>query len=144
MAFIANSDKRTPEIFVALGFLLSLMLSACSRPRRGSRMVNQYLYRIQPTRLEMVTHGPTDEEASILSDHFNYLKSLTEQGVVLVFGRTQNNDSSTFGITIFYAESEDAARSIMNNDPAVRKRLMRAELFPYKIAGLNTSDWTPD
>ena len=95
-------------------------------------------------RLEMVTRGPTGEEASILSDHFNYLKSLTEQGVVLVFGRTQNNDTSTFGITIFRAESEDAARSIMNNDPAVRKCVMRAELFPYKVAGLNVSNWKPD
>jgi uncharacterized protein YciI len=107
-------------------------------------MVNQYLYRIQPTRLEMVTRVPTDEEASTLSDHFNYLKSLTEQGVVLVFGRTQNNDASTFGIAIFRAESEDTARSIMNNDPAVSKGIMRAELFPYKVAGLNASDWTSD
>jgi uncharacterized protein YciI len=90
----------------------------------------------------MVTHGPTDEETSILSEHFNYLKSLTKQGVVLVFGRTQNNDTSTFGITIFRAESEDAARSIMNNDPAVKKGLMRVELFPYKVAGLNASNWT--
>lgn len=86
----------------------------------------------------MVTRGPTDEEASILSDHVNYLEGLTRQGVVLVFGRTQNNDSSTFGIVIFRAESEDAARSIMNNDPAVKKGIMRAELFPYKVYGLNT------
>ena len=107
-------------------------------------MVDQYLYRIQPTRLEMVTRGPTDEEASILSDHFNYLKSLTEQGVVLVFGRTQNSDASTFGITIFRAESDDTARSTMNNDPAVRKGIMRAELFPYRVAGLNASNWKSD
>jgi len=106
--------------------------------------MNQYLYRIQPTRLEMVTQGATDEEASILSEHFNYLTSLTEQGVVLVFGRTQNNDSSTFGITIFRAESEDAARSIMNGDPAVKKGVMRAQLFPYKVAGLNASNWASD
>lgn len=92
----------------------------------------------------MVTYGPTDEEASILSDHFNYLKSLTAQGVVLVFGRTQNKDTSTFGITIFRAESEDTARSIMNNDPAVRKGIMRAELFPYEVARLNASNWTSD
>jgi len=107
-------------------------------------MVDQYLYRIQPTRLEMVTHGPMNEEASILSEHFSYLKSLTEQGVVLVFGRTQNNDPSTFGIAIFRAESDDAARSIMSNDPAVKKGIMRAELFPYKVAGLNARNWTSD
>jgi uncharacterized protein YciI len=106
--------------------------------------MNQYLYRIQPARLGMVTRGSTDEEATILIEHFDYLKSLTRQGVVLVFGRTQNNDSSTFGITIFRAESDDMARSIMNNDPAVKKGIMRAELFPYKVAGLNASNWTSD
>jgi len=109
-------------------------------------MVNQYLYRIQATRLGMVTGGPTDEEALVLSEHVNYLKALLSQGVVLVFGRTQNNDSSTFGIVIFRAESDDMARSIMNNDPAVKKDLMRAELFPCKVYGLNnnTSNWTSD
>ena len=106
--------------------------------------MNQYLYRIRPTRLEMVTNGPTDEESSIMSEHFDYLKSLTKQGVVLVFGRTQNNDTSTFGITIFRAESDDAARSIISNDPAVKKGIMRAELFPYRVAGLNASNWTSD
>lgn len=108
-------------------------------------MLNQYLYRIQPARLEMVTQGPTEEETSIISDHFDYLKSLTKQGVVLVFGRTQNNDSSTFGITIFHAESEDNARSIMNNDPAVKNGIMHAELFPFRVAGLNTGNsWISD
>jgi uncharacterized protein YciI len=92
----------------------------------------------------MVTIGPTDAEASIIEEHFNYLQSLTKQGVVLVFGRTENNDQSTFGIVIFRADSEDAARSIMNNDPAVKKGVMRADLFPYKIAGLNPRNWAID
>lgn len=105
------------------------------------RVTNRYLYRTRPTRLEMVMQGPTDEETSILSEHFSYLQSLTRKGVVLVFGRTQNNDTATFGIVIFRAESEDAARSIMNSDPAVKKGIMSAELFPYKIAGLNASNW---
>jgi len=92
----------------------------------------------------MVTNGPTDEEASIISEHFNYLKLLTEQGVVLVFGRTQNKDASTFGIAIFRAESDAGARAIMKNDPAVKNGVMRAELFPYKVASLNASNWTVD
>ena len=104
------------------------------------RRISQFLYKIQPTRLELVTLGPTDEEASILSEHSKYLESLVNKGVVLVFGRTQNNDVSTFGIVIFQAESEDHARVIMNNDPAVKNGIMRAELFPYKIAGLS-SNW---
>lgn len=95
----------------------------------------QYLYRITANRLGMVAEGPTDEEAAVMLQHFNYFKSLTYQGTVLLFGRTQNSDATTFGITIFRAESEDKARSIMNNAPSVNGGGMRAELYPYKVAG---------
>jgi uncharacterized protein YciI len=92
----------------------------------------------------MVTVGPTDDEATIISQHFDYLKSLTDQGIVLLFGRTQNPDTTAFGIAIFRAESEAEARSIINNDPAVKGGVMRAELYPFKIAGLNVHDWPVD
>jgi uncharacterized protein YciI len=89
----------------------------------------------------MVTEGPNDAEIGILDQHFNYLKSLTEQGTVLLFGTTQNRDAGTFGIVIFRARSKEEAQSIMDNDPAVEQRAMQAELYPYKVAGLNTRDW---
>ena len=101
----------------------------------------QFLYKITPSRLGMVTEGPTDNEATMLTQHFSYLKSLTDKGTVLLSGRTQNSDATTFGITIFRAETDDEARSIMNNDPAVKEGIMRAELYPYKVAGLNARDW---
>jgi uncharacterized protein len=93
-----------------------------------------YLYKIQPTRLEMLTEGSTERESQLVAQHFQYLSDLTDQGVVIMVGRTQNNDASTFGIVIFEAEDEDAARQIMNNDPAVQNGVMRAELYPYKVA----------
>ena len=46
----------------------------------------QFLYKITPARLEMVTIEPTSEEAVILSRHFDYLKSLTDNGTVLLLG----------------------------------------------------------
>jgi uncharacterized protein YciI len=39
-------------------------------------------------------------------------------------GRTLNTDENTMGLAIFRAESEDAARQIMNADPAVKNSLM--------------------
>jgi hypothetical protein len=42
-------------------------------------MAEQFLYRIRPTRFEMVSVGPTAEEAEIVSQHFNYLKDLMAQ-----------------------------------------------------------------
>ena len=96
--------------------------------------MNQYLYFLKPVRLGMVTEGPTPEEAEIVSRHFAHLEALTEKGVMILVGRTQNNDKSTFGIAIFEAEDDSAAREIMESDPAVRERVMKAELHPYKIA----------
>lgn len=96
--------------------------------------ISQFLYRIQPTRPAMLTDGATPEEAEIVSRHFARLQSLMEQGIVILAGRTLNTDPSSFGIVVFNAESEAAARAIMESDPAVSEGVMRAELFPYRVA----------
>jgi uncharacterized protein len=96
--------------------------------------MNEYLYRTTPTRLGMVTEGPTEREREIVGQHFAYLSDLTDKGVMVLVGRTQNNDERTFGIAIFRAESDDAAQRIMENDPAVKNGVMHGELFPYRIA----------
>lgn len=94
----------------------------------------QFLYRIQPTRIGMVADAPTEQEAQVIGEHFAYLKHLTDQGTVLTAGRTLTKDERTFGIVVFVAASEVEALSIMNNDPAVVRGVMRAELFPYRVA----------
>lgn len=96
--------------------------------------LEQFLYRIQPTRLGMLTEGQTERESAIIGAHFSYLEGLVDQSVVLMAGRTLNADESTFGIAIFEAESMQAAEAIMHADPAVREGVMRAELFPYRVA----------
>lgn len=98
-----------------------------------------YLYKIQPIRSEMLTESPTEDEQNLISQHFDYLKNLTDQGVVLLAGRTLNTDETSFGIVIFIAESEEAATEIMNNDPAVKHKVMRAELYPYGLALMGKS-----
>jgi len=94
----------------------------------------QYIYRLQPTRVEMLTNGPTEQEIRVVAEHFEYLRGLTELGTVLMAGRTLNADGSVFGIVVFASDSESAARELMQNDPAVRDGLMAAELFPFRVA----------
>ncbi|HSF39624.1 MAG TPA: YciI family protein [Thermoanaerobaculia bacterium] len=95
---------------------------------------SQYLYTVHATRLEMLSEGPTSEETAIVDEHFSYLKDLAEKGTVLLVGRTQNNDETTFGLVIFQAGSEEEARAIMNGDPAVAHGIMHGRLYPYRIA----------
>jgi len=96
--------------------------------------MQQFLYRIQPTRPAMLTEAPTDRESAVIAEHFAYLQKLVVEGAVLMAGRTQGSGERTFGLVVFVAESEAAAADVMRNDPAVRHHVMQAELFPYLIA----------
>jgi uncharacterized protein len=99
-----------------------------------------FLYRLQPTRAAMLTDGPTPEEKETVNRHFAYLKGLTEQGAVLLAGRTQTTGPETFGIVVFRAADEASARSLMENDPAVRGGVMTATLYPFGVALLAAPD----
>ena len=87
----------------------------------------------------MLTQGPTQLEKDVITRHFSYLSDLTEKGVMILVGRTQNNDEQTLGIAIFEAIDESAARTLMENDPAVAEGVMLAELFPYQVALMRKS-----
>lgn len=93
----------------------------------------QFLYRVRPARIGMLTEA-TPEESETVGRHFAYLKGLTEQSVVLLAGRTMTTDETTFGIVIFEAEDEASARAVMEGDPAVKGGVMTAALFPFRIA----------
>jgi len=99
----------------------------------------EFLYMVQAKRPQLITEGPTPEEVEILERHSAYLEDLAKRGVVELAGRTQNTDATSFGIVVFRAESEDAARALMLDDPAVHQGTMHATLFPYKVACRSSS-----
>ncbi len=96
---------------------------------------SEFLYVLRPTRLAMLTDGPTREESAILERHVEYLQGLAERGTALLFGRTQKADEKTMGLVILIADSPNEALEAMESDPAVADGVMRAELFPFKTAG---------
>ena len=98
--------------------------------------MSEYLYRLQPTRPAMLIDGLTPAEQEAVASHFAYLQELAAAGVVLLFGRTQTTDAQTFGIVIYRAGSPDEASRIMADDPAVRAGVMRAQVFPFRVAGV--------
>jgi uncharacterized protein YciI len=105
--------------------------------------MQQFIYRIRPSRTAMLTSGPTPAESAAIGEHFSYLETLTASGVVLLAGRTLNSDESTFGIVVFATDSESEAAQIMAKDPAVEKGVMKAELYPFK-ASLLSQNWLGD
>ena len=57
-----------------------------------------------------------------------------EDGQVIFAGKTTEPLDTTFGLVVFEAESEAAARQFMESDPAVVAGVMSATLHPYVLA----------
>jgi len=94
----------------------------------------QFIYQLKliPTLLE--EDNWTEKENAIVQHHFEVLQSLQQEGKLILAGRTLNMDPSGFGIVILEVHSEEEARKLMENDPAVKAGIMEATLFPYRVA----------
>ena len=91
-----------------------------------------YVLRLVP-RLHLDANW-TKEDEMALSRHFTRFKHAVETGELILAGRTSEPGDKTFGIAIFEAKDEAAARAFMESDPAVVAGLMTAELHPFAVA----------
>jgi uncharacterized protein YciI len=91
-----------------------------------------FLIRIQPVRATFVTDA-TKEEGKIMGDHFQYLKKLTAEGKVVLAGPSINGEK-TFGLIVVETDTEEEARSIMENDPSYKAGIQKGEVLPFTIA----------
>jgi uncharacterized protein YciI len=82
----------------------------------------------------------TDKDNAAVGAHFERLKTMTDQGRIIVFGRTQDTLPNghlvpdTIGLIILEAPDRAAAEAVLNDDPAVKAGLMRGKVFSYQIA----------
>ena len=76
----------------------------------------------------------SDKDKAATSRHFERLKKATLDGKVILAGRTMEQLDKTFGLVVFEADSEKAARAFMESDPAVVAGVMTATLHPYSVA----------
>src|SRR6188472_2019024 len=76
----------------------------------------------------------TAEDNAVLGRHFKRFQEAIASGQLILAGRTMEPGEKTFGIAIFEAADEAAARTFMDGDPAVTAGLMTAELHPFAVA----------
>ncbi len=95
--------------------------------------MQEFLYQLQLVRRDMLRTSPTEAEQAIIGEHFTYLQKLNAEGTIIFVGRTLTTDDDTMGLAVFRAESEEAAHQIMNTDPVVKKGVMTATLYPFKV-----------
>lgn len=74
------------------------------------------------------------EDNAAVGAHFQRLKAATAAGQVILAGRTNESLDKTFGLVVFTAADEAAAREFMLADPCVIAGVMTAEVHPYALA----------
>ncbi len=79
----------------------------------------------------------TEQEAEIISRHFVYLQEMLKEGKLIIAGPVTTGE---FGLSIVETESEEEAREIMNNDPAVVSGIMTPTIYPYRVSLLRGRD----
>ncbi len=91
----------------------------------------QFLCLLTPQRSSFPGDG-TPEEFAVIGEHFQFLVDLRDAGKLILAGRTQ--DDQPLGLSIFEAESEEQAKGVVDNDPAVKAGIFTANLRPYAVA----------
>ena len=78
----------------------------------------------------------TKQDEAITGEHFQRLVKMKNEGVVLLAGRTQLDlaDAGMMGLVIFFAKDEKEAMQFMQDDPAVKNKIMLAKVVPYSVA----------
>lgn len=91
-----------------------------------------YVLRVAPALHDASRWTAADNAA--VGRHFARLSAATKAGQVIFAGKTSEPLDTTFGLVVFEAENEAAARQFMAADPAVAAGVMTATLHPYALA----------
>jgi uncharacterized protein len=122
------------------GFVVAIALAGCTlgglftAAAQTTAKLQQFVYvlRVAPAFHEQTKW--TAKENDAVGRHFMRLAEATRSGKVIFAGRTNEPLDSTFGIVVFEAEDEAAARQFMDTDPAITAGVMSATLHPYVLA----------
>jgi uncharacterized protein YciI len=133
-------DKQSTKNFMSVH--LKLVISLCSicilalpltaetpKPR-----LKQFIYVLRLVPRLYSESAWTREDGMVIDRHLARFKHAIDTGELILAGRTMEPGDKTFGIAIFQAPDEDAARKFMESDPAVVAGLMTAELHPFAVA----------
>jgi uncharacterized protein YciI len=99
--------------------------------------VPEWIYFIHPPR-ENFAATMTDEERAVWDRHFERLQGLLAEGTLILAGPTLGAVNT--GIAVIEAPDEDAARRLMEEDPAIQSGFASGELRPFRASLLRGRD----
>lgn len=97
---------------------------------------NFYIYVLKLCPQYFETDKMPEEARNVIGVHFRYLQKHMEEGTLLLAGRTVRYPmtENDFGIAILETHTKEEAQSIMDNDPAVKGKVMTATLYDFSLA----------
>jgi uncharacterized protein YciI len=125
--------NRFRQLFISLICIFTIVQSLTSQEPKAGKP-KQYIYVLKLVPRLYADSAWTKEDTALLQRHFVRFQDAAKSGQLILAGRTSEPGDKTFGIAIFEASDEDAARKFMQDDPAVAGGLMTAELHPFAVA----------
>jgi uncharacterized protein YciI len=123
------------KLFAATLVLLFVCATIIAQetPKKDEKKQFIYVLKLIPRLLN--EKNWTEQDGLIVGRHFRRLQRLHKEGTVILAGRTLNeSDPTQFGVVILAVTSEEEARKIMEEDDAVKEKIMTAQLFPFRVA----------
>lgn len=125
--------NRFRRILLLLTCIL-VTVSSLNAQQTGPAKSKQFIYVLKLVPRLFADSAWTKEDNAVIRRHFVRLQEAAKSGDVILAGRTSEPGDKTFGIAIFKAPDEAAAKKFMEEDPAVAGGLMTAELHPFFVA----------
>ena len=97
----------------------------------------EWIYFIHPPREDFAA-TMTEAEQEAWGRHWARIQRLYLEGRIVLVGPTLGRINT--GICVFEAEDEDAARRLMNEDPAIAGGFATGELRPIRVSLLRGRD----
>ena len=88
-----------------------------------------FIFTLRPRRPDFLV-SMTPEEQAVMGEHLAYAKRLFDEGKILLGGAATDG---AIGVIVLRAGSEEEARRIFVNDPAVKANVGEAELHGFRI-----------
>ena len=97
----------------------------------------EWIYFIHPPREDFAA-TMTAEEREVWDRHFRRLERLLADGTLILAGPTLGRANT--GIAVIEAPDENAARKLMEEDPAIESGFARGELRAFRVSLLRGRD----
>ena len=128
-----HMKNRSRQLFISLICIFSIVHALNAQQPEAVRP-KQFIYVLRLVPRLYADSAWTKEDNAVLERHFVRFQKAAKSGQLILAGRTSEPGDKTFGIAIFEAPDEAAARKFMEEDPAVANGLMTAELHPFTVA----------